>query len=42
MAFLLTDLHIYRFPQGGSASGAQDPTQGEQPFQDDGDDDLYS
>lgn len=32
---------ICRFPQSG-AGGAQDNTQGDQAFQDDGDDDLYS
>lgn len=31
----------FRFPQGGT-SGTQDTTQGDQTFQDDGDDDLYS
>lgn len=30
-----------RFPQSG-ASGTQDTTQGDQAFQEDGDDDLYS
>jgi len=30
-----------RFPQSG-AGGTQDTTQGDQAFQDDGDDDLYS
>jgi len=33
--------NICRFPQSG-AGGAQDNTQGDQAFQDDGDDDLYS
>jgi len=31
----------FRFPQSG-AGGAQENTQGDQAFQDDGDDDLYS
>lgn len=32
---------VCRFPQSG-AGGAQDSTQGDQAFQEDGDDDLYS
>lgn len=34
-------INVYRFPQS-AAGGSQDTAQGDQTFQDDGDDDLYS